>query len=83
MKKFLSIAIVVAVLFSCKLSVNAAGLKDIFSADYYADSYEDLYAAFEYDEAKLFKPIIVIVALLNFTTSSRFRNKIIILFKYI
>ena len=57
MKKFLSIAIVGAVLFSCKLSVNAAGLKDIFSADYYADSYEDLYAAFEYDEAKLFKHV--------------------------
>ena len=39
------------------MNVNAAGLKDIFSANYYADSYEDLYAAFEYNEAKLFKHV--------------------------
>lgn len=53
MKKILATLVVVSVMFSCKLSVNAADLKDIFSAQYYADTYEDLYAAFEYDEAKL------------------------------
>ncbi len=57
MKKFLATMVVVAVMFSCKLSVNAADLKDIFSAQYYADTYEDLYAAFEYDEAKLLKHV--------------------------
>ena len=57
MKKILATLVVVAVMFSCKLSVNAADLNDIFSAQYYADTYEDLYAAFEYDEAKLLKHV--------------------------
>ena len=57
MKKFLATTLFAAILLSCSLSVNAAGIKDIFSANYYADSYEDLYAAFEYDEAKLLKHV--------------------------
>ncbi len=57
MKKFLATIVVVAVMFSCELSVNAADLKDIFSGQYYADTYEDLYAAFEYDETKLFNHV--------------------------
>lgn len=57
MKRFLATIAVVAVIFSCKLSANAAELEDIFSAQYYADSYEDLYEAFEYDEAKLLEHV--------------------------
>ena len=57
MKKILATTLFAAILLSCSLSVNAAGIKDIFSANYYADSYEDLYAAFEYDEAKLLKHV--------------------------
>lgn len=57
MRKFFATIIVVALVFSCELSVNAAGLTDVFSPEYYADTYEDLYAAFEYDEAKLFNHV--------------------------
>ena len=57
MKKILATIIVVSLIFSCGLSVNAAGLKDVFSPEYYADTYEDLYAAFKYDEAKLLKHV--------------------------
>lgn len=57
MKKILATTLFAVILFSCSMNVNAAGLKDVFSAEYYADSYADLYAAFEYDEAKLLKHV--------------------------
>ena len=57
MKKMIATTLFATVFLSCGLNVNAAGLKDIFSANYYADSYEDLYAAFEYDETKLFNHV--------------------------
>ena len=57
MKKMIATTLFATVFLSCGLNVNVAGLKDIFSANYYADSYEDLYAAFEYDETKLFNHV--------------------------
>ncbi len=36
------------------LSANAAGLKDLFNAEYYANQYADLKAAFGYDEELLY-----------------------------
>lgn len=57
MKKMIATTLFATIFLSCGLNVNAAGLKDIFSANYYADSYEDLYAAFEYDETKLFNHV--------------------------
>lgn len=36
------------------LSVSAAGLRDVFDAKYYADTYEDLKKAYGYDEEALF-----------------------------
>ena len=36
------------------LSVSAAGLRDVFDAKYYADTYEDLKNAYGYDEEALF-----------------------------
>ena len=57
MKKIVVTLVAVMILFSSKMTANAAGLKDIFSSEYYADSYEDLYKAFEYDETKLFNHV--------------------------
>lgn len=57
MKKVVVTLVAVMILFSSKMTANAAGLKDIFSPEYYADSYEDLYKAFEYDETKLFNHV--------------------------
>ena len=57
MKKVIATTLFAAILLLCTLNVNAAGLKDIFSANYYADSYEDLYAAFEYDGIKLYRHV--------------------------
>ena len=57
MKKIIATTLFVTILLSCSLNVNAAGLKDIFSANYYADSYDDLYAAFEYDGIKLYRHV--------------------------
>lgn len=50
------IVALVAVLAFCTfgVSANAAGLKDIFNAKYYADQYKDLYDAFGYDEEALY-----------------------------
>lgn len=55
MKKFIGgILLSVTIFLGSTMSVNAAELEDVFSAKYYADTYEDLYEAFEYDEDKLF-----------------------------
>lgn len=50
------IVALVALLAFCTfgVSANAAGLKDIFNAKYYADQYKDLQDAFGYDEEALY-----------------------------
>lgn len=50
------IVALVALLAFCSfgVSANAAGLRDIFNAKYYADQYKDLYDAFGYDEEALY-----------------------------
>lgn len=54
MKKVLAFTLAAFLFLSAEMSAHAEGLKDVFSAKYYADKYPDLYAAFEYDEDKLF-----------------------------
>lgn len=58
MKKWLMAAIVVTMFWTTSLGVSAAGLEDVFSAEYYADTYEDLKEAFEYDAETLFEHFI-------------------------
>lgn len=53
MKKFAVLA-TAAVMMGGSMDVSAAGVRDVFDAEYYADSYEDLKAAFGYDEAALY-----------------------------
>lgn len=55
MKKLLVTLIAVVLLAGSAFDVSAAGLKDIFSAKYYADQYPDLKAAFDYNEEMLWK----------------------------
>lgn len=61
MKKFRHILVVgmaTTMLLGSVLDVSAAGLKDIFDAEYYADSYPDLKEAFGYDEIQLYNHFI-------------------------
>lgn len=55
MKRLLCVATASVVLLSSELSTNAAGLKDIFCAEYYAEQYPDLKAAFGYNEKALYQ----------------------------
>jgi len=55
MKKIIVTVVTAILLVGSSLSVNAAGLRDIFSAKYYADQYPDLKAAFGYDEEMLYQ----------------------------
>lgn len=54
MKKLLALTLICGVALNSGLSVDAAGLKDVFNAKYYADQYPDLYNAFGYDETLLY-----------------------------
>ena len=61
MKKFrhiLAVGIAATMLLGSVLDVSAAGLMDIFDAEYYADSYADLKEAFGYDEGQLYNHFI-------------------------
>ena len=61
MKKFRRILVAgtaTTMLFGSVLNVSAAGLTDIFDAEYYADSYADLKEAFGYDERQLYNHFI-------------------------
>ena len=59
MKKWLLAAVVVTMLWTTGLEASAAGLEDVFLAEYYADTYEDLKEAFEYDAETLFEHFII------------------------
>ena len=54
-KKLLCVAIASVLLCGNALSVDAAGLKDIFDAEYYAEQYPDLKAAFGNNEKALYQ----------------------------
>lgn len=45
-KRTAALAVVAAMMLSGPLNVSAAGVRDVFDAEYYADSYEDLKEAF-------------------------------------
>lgn len=55
MKKLLALALTAVVFLGSTLTVNAAGLRDVFSAKYYAEQYPDLKAAYGNDEELLWK----------------------------
>ncbi len=55
MKKIFITVMSIILLLGSTLNVSAAGLKDVFSAKYYADRYPDLKAAFGYDEEMLWQ----------------------------
>lgn len=55
MKKIIVTIVAVVLLMGSTLDVSAAGLRDVFSAKYYADQYADLKAAFGYDEEMLYQ----------------------------
>lgn len=54
LKLLFSIVLSVMILLCNSTTVSAATLEDIFDAEYYADSYPDLKAAFGYDEGALY-----------------------------
>lgn len=54
MKKLLCVAMVSTLVLSSSVSVDAAGLKDIFDAEYYAEQYTDLKKAFGNNEKALY-----------------------------
>lgn len=54
-KSFTALAAVAAFVTACPLNASAAGVRDVFDARYYADSYADLKEAFGYDENALFR----------------------------
>lgn len=56
--RFLVVGTATTMLWGSVLDVSAAGLKDIFDAKYYADSYADLKQAFGYDEDRLYNHFI-------------------------
>ena len=61
MKKFrhiLAVGMATTMFLGSVLDVSAAGLMDIFDAEYYADSYADLKEAFGYDERQLYNHFI-------------------------
>ena len=53
-KGFAFLAAAATVMLGGSLDVSAAGVRDVFDAKYYADSYEDLKALYGYDEAALY-----------------------------
>ena len=55
MKKLVVAMLAGTMLLSSGLQVSAAGLKDVFDAEYYANSYKDLKDAFGTDEEALYK----------------------------
>ena len=55
LKKLLLLGLAGCMLVGSTVSVSAAGLRDIFDAEYYADQYPDLKAAFGNDEETLFQ----------------------------
>lgn len=55
MKKVIVSVVAIVLLMGSAFSVNAAGLRDVFSAKYYADKYPDLKAAFGYNEEMLYQ----------------------------
>jgi len=55
MKRLFCVAAASVVLLSSELNVSAAGLKDVFDAEYYAEQYPDLKAAFGNDENALYQ----------------------------
>lgn len=55
MKKKVVAALIATMMFGSTLTVDAAGLKDVFNAKYYADQYQDLKDAFGYDEDALYQ----------------------------
>jgi hypothetical protein len=57
-KKLIIVGVASAMFVGSTLNVSAAGLKDIFDAEYYADTYPDLKAAFGYNEKLLYKHFI-------------------------
>lgn len=52
-KKFLTLSLTVAFLAGSVMNVSAAGVEDVFDANYYSSQYSDLKAAYGTDEAKL------------------------------
>lgn len=57
-KKLVVLGMVVAMMASSTLCASAAGLRDVFNAKYYADSYADLKAAFGDNEEALYNHFI-------------------------
>lgn len=57
-KKIIMLCAVGTLFATTTLSASAAGLRDIFNAKYYADTYADLKAAFGYNEKALYKHFI-------------------------
>ena len=55
MKKLFSTILAIALLFVSAMEVHAAGLEDIFDAEYYADEYPELYDAYGYDADALYQ----------------------------
>ena len=55
LKKLLLLGLTGCMLVGSTVSVSAAGLRDIFDAEYYADKYPDLKAAFGNDDEALFQ----------------------------
>lgn len=51
----LALAAMVTSMFAATLTVSAEGVKDVFDAKYYADTYPDLKAAYGYDEGALYQ----------------------------
>ena len=53
-KRMAALVVAVTTMFAGTLTVSAEGVKDVFDAKYYADTYSDLKAAFGYDEKALY-----------------------------
>lgn len=58
LKKLIILSAAVTMLSTSTLGVSAAGLKDIFDAQYYADQYPDLKAAYGYNSDALYQHFI-------------------------
>lgn len=57
MKKLRFLGVIISIMILCcnTMNVSAATLQDVFCAEYYADSYPDLKAAFGYNERALYR----------------------------
>lgn len=58
MKKYqrkLALAVAAGLLVTGTISVSASGIRDVFDAKYYADTYQDLMSTFGYDEEALYQ----------------------------